>query len=152
MKDKNKVTWIEAAVAEIRSLEDKNCWDEVPISEATSPVLPGTWTFRLKRTPDGEIQKYKARYCVTGDLQKGEFETYAHVVAWATVRLFLTLSLILEWETASIDFASAFVQASLKDPIWIHLPRGFGSCKGAKTCLPFKKVTLRTVNSSSFVV
>jgi hypothetical protein len=39
------------------------------------------------------------------------------VVAWATVRLFLVLSLVLEWKTASVDFASAFVQAPLRDPI-----------------------------------
>jgi hypothetical protein len=56
MKDDNKVIWIEAAVAEVRSLEDENSWDEVPISDATIPVLPGTWTFRRKRTRDGEVQ------------------------------------------------------------------------------------------------
>jgi hypothetical protein len=50
---------------------------------------------------------------------------YAPVVAWATVWLFLILSLILEWETVSIDFASAFVQAPLTSPIWIHLPKAF---------------------------
>ena len=45
--------WKEAAEKEIKSLEDKETWEEVDISEATSKILPGTWVFRLKRTPDG---------------------------------------------------------------------------------------------------
>ena len=39
------------------------------------------------------------------------------------------------WETCSIDFSNAFVQAKLKEPIWIHLPRGFRTAGPAKTCL-----------------
>ena len=139
MEDYDKVKWIRAAEIEIRSLESNNCWVEVPTSDATTKILPGTWTFRRKRNPDGEVSKYKGRYCVRGDLQEGNFETYAPVVAWSTVRLFLTLSLILEWPTVSIDFTSAFVQASLKQPVWIHLPRGFRSEIGPKTCLRLKK-------------
>ena len=119
-------------------MESESCWTEVPISDATTKILPGTWTFRRKRNPDGEVQKFKGRYCVRGDLQEGQFETYAPVVAWATVRLFLTLSLILKWETVSIDFTSAFVQAPLQQPIWIHLPRGFRDL-GPKTCLRLKR-------------
>jgi Reverse transcriptase (RNA-dependent DNA polymerase) len=131
--------WIESAVEEIRKLESIDCWEEVPTSEATSKILPGTWAFRRKRTPDGEVKKWKGRYCVRGDLQEGDFETFAPVVAWSTVRLFLVLSIILEWKTVSVDFASAFVQAPLKDPIWIHLPRGFRSSRGPNTCLRLKR-------------
>jgi hypothetical protein len=90
-------------------------------------------------TPDGEIKKWNGRFCVHGDLQEDDFETFAPLVAWATVRLFLVLSLVLEWQTVSVDFASAFVQAPLKDPIWIHLSRGFRSNLGPKTCLRLKK-------------
>jgi len=109
------------------------------MSEATSKILPGTWAFRRKRTPDGEIKKWKGRYCVRGDLQEGDFETYAPLASWATVRLFLVLSLVLDWKTVSVDFASAFVQAPLVDPIWIHLPRGFRSKLGPNTCLRLKR-------------
>jgi hypothetical protein len=47
------------------------------------------------------------------------------LVASATVRLFLVLSVVLEWRTVSVDLASAFVHAPLKHPIWIYLLRGF---------------------------
>ena len=126
MADTDNVTkWMEAAAKEVASLEKNGTWVEVDFDEAKTKVLPGTWVFKRKRSPDGEITKYKARYCVRGDLEEGEPETFAPVVAWSSVRLFLVLSMTLNWDTCSIDFSSAFVQARLTNPVWIHTPRGF---------------------------
>ncbi|KAI2506516.1 Reverse transcriptase (RNA-dependent DNA polymerase) [Fragilaria crotonensis] len=55
--------WLKAANDEIQSLQKNGTWIEVPITEAKTRILPGTWVFRRKRTPDGTISKYKARYC-----------------------------------------------------------------------------------------
>ena len=74
-----------SAQKKIMSIEEKGTWDEVDQLEAKTKILPGTWVFHRKCTPDGKISKYKARYCVRGDLQEGDFETFAPVVAWATV-------------------------------------------------------------------
>ncbi|KAI2491580.1 hypothetical protein MHU86_22985 [Fragilaria crotonensis] len=142
MADIEHVTkWMEAAAKEVASLEKNGTWKEVSILEAKTKILPGTWVFRRKRSPDGEVTKYKARYCVRGDLEEGEPETYAPVVAWSSVRLFLVLSLTLGWQTCSIDFSSAFVQANLTDPVWIHMPRGFKSDQPSdqRTCLRLVK-------------
>ncbi len=111
----------------------------MPITEAKNRILPCTWVFRRKGTPDGTISKYMAHYCVRGDLQEYVQETFAPVVAWSTVRLFLVLSLTLNWKTCTIDFSSTFVQAPLSDPVWIHLPRGFHSPRGHATCLQLLK-------------
>jgi hypothetical protein len=51
----------------------------------------------------------------------------------------LILALNLNWYACSTDFASAFVQATLDHPVWIHLPRGFHSLKGHNMCLELKK-------------
>ncbi|KAI2507770.1 hypothetical protein MHU86_6666 [Fragilaria crotonensis] len=140
MADRDNIDkWLKAANDEIQSLQKNGTWIEVPITEAKTRILPGTWVFRRKRTPDGTISKYKARYCVRGDLQENVQETFAPVVAWSTVRLFLVLSLTLNWKTCTIDFSSAFVQAPLSDPVWIHLPRGFHSPRGHATCLRLLK-------------
>ena len=75
-----------------------------------------------------------------GDLQEGNEETFAPVVAFSSVRIFLVLSLLLGWSTCTVDFSNAFVQAELDCPVWIHLPRGFRSQrKGIKRCLYLKK-------------
>ena len=131
--------WREAMAKEISALEGKNTWTETDKSNAESRILPGTWVFRIKRTPDGIPYKFKARYCVRGDLQEGDPETFAPVVAWSSVRLFLVLSLLLDWYTCTVDFSNAFVQAKLDSPIWIHLPQGFRSSRGHNTCLRLQK-------------
>ena len=89
--------WIQAAIKEISALEKLNYWTEVPIEQATTKVLPGTWVFKVKRAPDGTFKKFKARYCIRGDLQEGDFETYAPVVQFSSIRLFLAWSLMLGW-------------------------------------------------------
>ena len=140
MQSSEREQWIAAAKAEIQALIDQDTWKEVPMSEAETKILPGTWAFRRKRSPDGEIRKYKGRYCVRGDLEEGNTQdVYSPVVGWPTVRVFLLLSLLLGWHTISIDFSSAFVQSKLKKPVWIHLPQGFRSNKGPKTCLRLVK-------------
>ena len=44
--------WIRAAVSEIDSLVSKETWVKEDQSLATSRILPGTWTFKIKRKPD----------------------------------------------------------------------------------------------------
>ena len=127
--------WKEAMVIEIRQLLKQNTWGSIPRSSLPKDkdgkrkvVLPGTWAFKLKRQPDGTPYKYKARYCVRGDLQKAGvdyFETYAPVVQWSTVRLLLTLVLSKGWCTRQVDYTNAFAQADLKEEIYIEPPRGF---------------------------
>ncbi len=72
---------MKAANDEIQSLQKNGTWKVVPISYAKTRILPGTWVFRRKRAPEGTISKYKARYCVRGDLQENIHETFAPVVA-----------------------------------------------------------------------
>ena len=64
-------------------------------SVADHNVLPGTWSFKCKRKPDWKVRKFKARYCVRGDIQKRLYpkplDLYYPVVQWATVRLMLIL-------------------------------------------------------------
>jgi hypothetical protein len=124
---------------EISALQSLGSWEEVDISEAKSRIIPGTWVFKVKRTPDGDIKKRKARFCCRGDMQEDDFETFAPVVSWTSVRFFLVLNMVIGWTTCSIDFSSAFLQADLPSPIWVHLPRGFTSNKPGKTCLCLKK-------------
>ena len=141
MNSSDRDKWCEAAKKEIEELEGKVTWIEVPMLQARAKIIPGTWVFRVKRNPSGEITKFKGRYCLRGDLEdENEVEdTFAPTVAWSTVRLFLVLSMILGWTTASVDFSNAFVQAKLDKPKWMHIPRGFVSKLGPGTCLELKK-------------
>jgi hypothetical protein len=135
--------WLESADKEINQLEEKETWEEVPLSTATVKVIPGTWVFRRKRDPQGNITKWKARWVLRGELQDVDFDTYAAVIAWSTVRIFLVLSLILQWFTKALDFDNAFVQAAIDHEVYAFLPRGYYSMLqtrfGDKTSLRLKK-------------
>ena len=82
---KNHQGWLEAATNEISTLEAKGTWEEVDILQAESRILPRTWVFCHKCTPDGRVLKLKARYCICGDLQEGKFNTHAQVVSWSSI-------------------------------------------------------------------
>ena len=129
-----KDEFIKVAQLEVSELEQHGTWKEVLQSSATGRIIPCTWVFSIKRRPDGSIKKFKARLCLRGDLQKGQFDTYAPVASFSTIRIFLITALMFGWETCTIDFSNAFVQALVQTDVWMHLPRGFVS-KRSGTCL-----------------
>ena len=111
-------------------MEAHGVWIEVPLSEANGEaIVPATWVFRRKRSPAGDIKRRKARICLRGDLMTGITDTFAPVVAFSTIRMFLILSVLLEHDTCSIDFSNAFVQAVRPKPAYMKIPRGFKSKK-----------------------
>jgi len=60
-----------AALTEIRNLEDKGSWEVVKRSEASGKnVLPSTWALKKKRYPDDRFRRYETRFCVKGDQQR----------------------------------------------------------------------------------
>jgi hypothetical protein len=99
--------------------------DQVP-KDAT--LLSSVWQMKRKRKPStGEISKYKARMNVDGSkMVRGIHyeETYAPVVAWATIRFFLTLAVNNNWHTRQLDFLLAFTQADIERDLYMKLPAG----------------------------
>ena len=73
---------------EIASLEGKGTWHIVQRSSMPSHLkaVPGTWVQRIKRLPDGQLNKFKSRWCCRGDLQSYEGTAYSPLVGWPTVR------------------------------------------------------------------
>ena len=81
----------EGMVTELQTLEEIGAWIKVARTR-TMNVLKSTWAFKIKRFPNGLVRKFKARFCVRGDMQiEGvDFdETYAPVINWITVRTLL---------------------------------------------------------------
>ena len=55
----------------------------------------------------------------------GITDTFAPVVAFSTIRMFLIMSLLLNHDTCTIDFSNDFVQAIRTKPAYMKVPRGF---------------------------
>ena len=130
MTDVDRDKWIEAAKLEISELENHGAWKFVDRSEAgNKKIIPTTWVFKRKRKPDGTIYKHKGRIVLRGDLMHDIKDTTSPVCAFSTVRMFLVLSIMLGWQTYSVDFSNAFIQATRPDKVYVHVPRGFKTPK-----------------------
>jgi Reverse transcriptase (RNA-dependent DNA polymerase) len=131
---------------EVAAHTDNDHWEIVPRSMVPkgTKVLPAVWAMRRKRRlATGEPYKWKARLNVHGGKQGygvNYWETYAPVIAWDTIRLFLVLVLLNKWATRQIDFVLAYQQADIECPIYMDIPSQFeyqGSRKDH--CLLLKK-------------
>jgi histone deacetylase 1/2 len=134
----------EAMEVEISTLSEIDCWDVVERSTVPKhrKVIPGTWAFKRKRYPDGSIRKYKARYCVRGDLQVegiDYFETWAPVVSWATVRLLFVMATVFKLSTRQVDYTNAFAQAKLDHAVYIEIPKGYRADREGDYVLKLKR-------------
>ena len=150
MKSPYRENFLEATDIEINALVGKGTWYEDRKSSATSKIIPSQWVFRIKRTPDGSIKKFKARLVLRGDLQDDDgSDNYSPVAAWTTVRSFLMVSIQKGYITVTIDFSNAFVQSKLPEDqaIWMHVPQGYVSTNGPDHCLRLVK-SLYGLNSA----
>ena len=66
-------------------------------------------------------------------------ENFSPVCAFSTVRFFLVSAMMLGWMTHSADFASAFTQAELEEPLHMSTPRGFRNKCGNEGCLRLRR-------------
>ena len=74
------------------------------------------------------MYKWKARLTIDGSKQKygiHYWETYAPVVTWPAIRLFLVLSIVLKWHTRQLDFVLAYTQADVETDLYMEIPKGF---------------------------
>ena len=72
MTGPHREEFIKAMKKEIEELEARKCWTgalrrSVP---KNAQIIPLTWAFKIKRLPNGDFEKFKARICVRGDLQE----------------------------------------------------------------------------------
>ena len=112
---------------EIQSLEAKGTWKVVEQSALPSDdkVIPGTWSHRIKRRPDGRLNKFKSRWCFHGDLERKTYEgnPYSPLVGWPTVRAALLLAATHGWKSRQVDFTLAFCQSPQKCEVFMELPQ-----------------------------
>jgi Reverse transcriptase (RNA-dependent DNA polymerase) len=132
-------TWMIIKQSDILKVTDKKG------NQVTPLVIPTILVFKIKRLPDGALNKIKARFCVQGDLQTDgvdAFETYAPVASWNSICMLSIISLQNGWVTKQIDFSNAFVQAPLDKDIYVALPAMFTNASGIETaqlCMKLKK-------------
>jgi hypothetical protein len=146
LKEPDSAQFRQAMNDEVKSHTDLKHWvirSRASLSSGER-VLPAVWAMRRKRRiATGQPYKWKARLNIHGGKQEygvNFWETYAPVISWTTIRLFLVLSLLSGWKTRQVDFVLAFPQADIECPMYMEIPREFNFKGSRRThCLELKK-------------
>ncbi|KAM2554832.1 hypothetical protein TB2_018922 [Malus domestica] len=102
-------------------------WSLIP--PCSSHNLVGCkWVFRIKRKPNGFIDRYKARLVAKGFHQQEGLdytETFSPVAKPVTIHLILTLATQFDWFLNQLDVSNAFLHGRLTESAFMQQPPGF---------------------------
>nr|KAJ0227604.1 hypothetical protein LSAT_V11C100029500 [Lactuca sativa] len=109
--------WLSAMEDEMHALLSNNTWSLVP--------LGSKWVYHIKYNCDGTVQHYKARFDAQGFSQISGLEytyTLSPVVKAATVRIVLSLAVMLRWSLHQLDVKNAFLNGRLIETVFMEQP------------------------------
>ncbi len=119
--------WKAACAEELLSFAKAELYDEVE-RPRNRKVIDCKWVFRIKRGPDGGIQKYKARLITEGFTQVEGIdytETFAPVTKFASIRTLLAIAVKEDLEIHQMDIKPVFLNGDLDEEIFMECPPGF---------------------------
>ena len=137
LRGPNAKQWQVALDYEIRQLEKLGTWviEDLPKGQTTilcSEVL------KEKRRPDRNIETYKVRIVVGGHCQIEGInytKTFAAAAKLPSVQVVMGNVAIHNWEIHHINVKSAYINAPLKDLVYIKIPRGARKESNVGSCL-----------------
>ncbi|KAK3005787.1 hypothetical protein RJ639_017277 [Escallonia herrerae] len=126
--------WRAAMQAKIDALEANGTWTIEDLPPSKKPI-GSKWVYKIKFNSEGSIERYKARVVVRGDTQVEGLdytETFAPVAKMVSVRVFLAVAVIKNWELHQIDINNAFLHGDLHEEVYIRPPPGFSPSSSNK--------------------
>lgn len=121
--------WKTAMDDELKSHRLNRTWKLKKRSELNGKrVLRGRWVFKIKRGPDGSIQKYKARWVVRGfEQEQGSdyTDTFASVVKPMSYKALFAIAAARDHEIHQMDVKTAFLYGDVEEEIYVEQPTGY---------------------------
>ena len=90
--------------------------------------MPAKWVLKIKRSAQGEIERFKARYVAKGFEQVYGvyfFETWAPVGRYALLRSLISICVVWDLETKHIDTKCALLNGVLHPDVYVVQPPMF---------------------------
>ena len=121
--------WIKAMESEMKSLNDSDVWDIVPLPSGKKAV-GSKWVYKIKTGADGTIERYKARLVAQGFTQQygADYdETFSPVVRMEPFRVLIALSVQYGFKLHHVDVTTAFLNGDLEEEVYMKQPKGFAT-------------------------
>lgn len=128
--------WKKAMDNEIQSLKNNYTWILCQLPNGRKPINC-KWVYKVKRTSDGNIQKYKARLVACGYSQKFGIdykETFSPVARLESIRIILSIAASENMEISHFDVQTAFLHGVLEECIYMQQPEGYSTNKNNEVC------------------
>lgn len=109
----------------MQALIDNGTWEWEELSRGRKAIR-SKWVFKIKRDPDGKIERYKARLVTQGYGQHpGEDfnpeKTFAPTMKMAAIRALLGLAALEDWEVESVDISNAYLNGVMPEDEIIYM-------------------------------
>lgn len=133
--------WKQAMQEEVNALEENNTWTAVERA-GNMNVIGTKWVYKYKRNAEGVIERHKARLVAKGYAQVEGVdyrETFAPVLRYKTLRILLILSAHRDVNIEQLDVKTAFLNAEVKEDIYVEVPEGMETSFPANTVLKLRR-------------
>jgi transposase InsO family protein len=121
-----KRQWETAINEELQSLASNDVWQLVDAPKGAN-IVSCKWVFKIKRLPNGQIDRYKARLVARGFSQRYGIdydETFAPVVRMESLRILLAIAAVEDMEVHQMDVVTAYLAGELEEEIYMAPPQG----------------------------
>lgn len=131
MASRNAAQWTAAMQSEYQSMIDNDVFEEVDPPDGVH-VMGSRFVFKTKMNSTGAIEKHKARLVAQGFTQTPDEygETYAPTLRLDTLRTLLAIGVKLNYALKQMDVCTAFLNAPLKERIFMRPPEGLQFTRG----------------------
>ena len=126
LQSSEKAKWEASIQAEVNNLLSNNVLEVV--DDCNQRCLGIKPIFKIKRDEFGNIKSYKTRYVIQGFRQQADIdynETYAPVANFSTFLFLLNIAASKDLLAHQVDFDAAFLNAPLKEQIFVRNLPGF---------------------------
>ena len=118
--------WIAAALAEIEAHLQNGTWELAQLPPGRR-AIGSRWVFKIKRLPDGSIDKYKGRIVAQGFSQVQGIhynEIFASTARMAAMRAVIAIAAAEDLELESVDISTAFLNGDIDAEVYMKVPEG----------------------------
>ena len=108
-------------IDEMSALHTSGTWELVSLPAGKSTV-GCRWVYAVKISPDGQVDRLKARFIAKGYTQIFDLDytdTFTPVVKIAFIRLFINIVVVRHWPLYQLDIKNVFLHGDLEEEVYM---------------------------------